>query len=369
MPRSEQSSVPTITKATWKNGRLLSIIAIVGSITLGFLGTAALVRYFKTRGPLLAVENPNRQIPPSEGDNRTPHVVFAIENAGSSLLHIKRITTSCGCTMIEAPKSVLEPGERSSIHVTGVRPAVGAPATVTVTVLSDSRDEPIKKLQITGYSEKGAPYVFSCSELVALDDVRENDRVQEFWIRTIEKERVPPWIVACDSTLPFVHISLKGQKTEIYREGFVQRTYFLQARIAVLPEPGEYRGFVALPDSSDLSVPVLVQVPHPIKSSPRALFASVSPDKSATFQLMVASTTGQPLPKLSLSASPDDQILIDPIGQEQPDSQTYKGFGVRVLPKKNNALFLGQVFVQNEETSTMLRIPVVLYSNAKTLGK
>jgi hypothetical protein len=73
---------------------------------------------------------------------------FEFENTGDARLSIQDVSTSCGCTAAVLQRREFEPGESDSIEVTWKPEGFGR-QTKSVTILSNSEDEPSLKLEIS----------------------------------------------------------------------------------------------------------------------------------------------------------------------------------------------------------------------------
>lgn len=75
--------------------------------------------------------------------------VFKFKNTGNAPLVIEDVTSSCGCTIPKKPEDPIAPGENGEIEVKYDTKRVGH-IRKTVTVYSNSKDEPTKALKIKG---------------------------------------------------------------------------------------------------------------------------------------------------------------------------------------------------------------------------
>lgn len=73
---------------------------------------------------------------------------FLIENGSSLTMHIKDVTTSCGCTISEVKKTTLLKGESSSIDVTLDTKGYSGQIQQNIFVFTDAIDNPILKFVI-----------------------------------------------------------------------------------------------------------------------------------------------------------------------------------------------------------------------------
>lgn len=78
------------------------------------------------------------------------NVNFEFENAGDSVLIIKNVSTSCGCTTTQLEKLEFQPGEKGTIPVKFNSKGFSGKITKTVTVSSNSEENLYARLEITG---------------------------------------------------------------------------------------------------------------------------------------------------------------------------------------------------------------------------
>lgn len=74
--------------------------------------------------------------------------VFKFKNVGKSPLTIKKISSSCGCTVPKKPEKPIMPGETGQIEVKYDTKKPGG-FSKTITIQSDA-SEPVKRLRIKG---------------------------------------------------------------------------------------------------------------------------------------------------------------------------------------------------------------------------
>lgn len=75
---------------------------------------------------------------------------FEFENAGDSVLIIKNISTSCGCTATKLEKKEYQPGEKGSIPVKFNSRGLQGKISKYVTVTTNDKENIYSRLQITG---------------------------------------------------------------------------------------------------------------------------------------------------------------------------------------------------------------------------
>ncbi|MCX6584145.1 MAG: DUF1573 domain-containing protein [Candidatus Aminicenantes bacterium] len=78
------------------------------------------------------------------------NVKFDFENAGDSVLIIKNVSTTCGCTTTQLEKLEYQPGEKGSIPVKFNSKGYSGKTSKTITVSSNDEAIPYARLEITG---------------------------------------------------------------------------------------------------------------------------------------------------------------------------------------------------------------------------
>jgi hypothetical protein len=75
---------------------------------------------------------------------------FEFENTGDTILLIKNISTSCGCTATKLEKKEYQPGEKGIIPVKFNSRGLNARITKSITVATNDKETPYSRLKITG---------------------------------------------------------------------------------------------------------------------------------------------------------------------------------------------------------------------------
>ncbi len=75
---------------------------------------------------------------------------FEFENTGDSVLVIKNISTSCGCTATKLEKKEYQPGEKGVIPVKFNSSGYNAKVTKSITIATNDTENPYSRLKITG---------------------------------------------------------------------------------------------------------------------------------------------------------------------------------------------------------------------------
>jgi hypothetical protein len=75
---------------------------------------------------------------------------FEFKNTGDSVLIIKNISTSCGCTATKLEKKEYQPGEKGVIPVKFNSSGYNAKVTKSITIVTNDTENPYSRLKITG---------------------------------------------------------------------------------------------------------------------------------------------------------------------------------------------------------------------------
>lgn len=77
-------------------------------------------------------------------------VVYEFENTGDSILIIKNISTSCGCTAAKIEKKEYQPGEKGQLPVKFNTRGYNGRVTKTITVSTNDEENAYSRLKVTG---------------------------------------------------------------------------------------------------------------------------------------------------------------------------------------------------------------------------
>lgn len=89
---------------------------------------------------------------------------FTFENKGTADLHIKEVTTSCGCTAALVSSNTLKPGEAGQIKVSYDSQGRAGKVDRIITVVSNDPVEPSKELTITAAVDPSMHSSFNVNE-------------------------------------------------------------------------------------------------------------------------------------------------------------------------------------------------------------
>jgi hypothetical protein len=118
-----------------------------------------------------------------------------LKNIGTSILHIKKVETSCGCTSAPLDKDSLAPGEETKMRITLNLPHANGPLSKTVTVLSDDPAAPSQVLHLLADVQR--PFQLS-SSFIPFNKGKVGDAIEG--VVTISNNAKAPVTVSCKST-------------------------------------------------------------------------------------------------------------------------------------------------------------------------
>lgn len=91
---------------------------------------------------------------------------FTFENKGTADLHIKEVTTSCGCTAALVSANTVKPGETGQIKVSYDSQGRAGKVDRVITVVSNDPVEPSKELTITAMVDPSMHSSFNVNESI-----------------------------------------------------------------------------------------------------------------------------------------------------------------------------------------------------------
>lgn len=138
----------------------LKFFLILGLVILGF----AVYGYFKAiPAPRNQTENrPQIEITPQSFDfgeveyGRVMEYTFKVKNAGSEILEIKRVATSCACTTAKIDKEKINPGGETELLVTydtGAMSGAHAKGNQERIIYIKSNDSQNPQVEVTIYAD------------------------------------------------------------------------------------------------------------------------------------------------------------------------------------------------------------------------
>lgn len=128
--------------------RLLSVLLLIIPI---ISGCSAVRQADHRKVGLVASDNTEKDYLKDFGmikEGKIAEHTFLIKNNSPEVLNIKNITSSCGCTISEIKKKILDPGETTSLKVKFNSSGYLGKVEQFVYVNTDSIDEPVIKFII-----------------------------------------------------------------------------------------------------------------------------------------------------------------------------------------------------------------------------
>lgn len=213
---------------------------------------------------------------------------FKIKNRSQSKISIQSIDSSCGCTVVEAPKSgsLESKGEiELRVHVT-VPPQGTRQSRVTLRTLNGVYQIPIdlEGKPIT------VPLVSSFADRVEIRATGHGQQVRrQLNLIAIEKAGTAPWIKGVGSSNPNIRVEIESPTEARGSDGTVRRQYPL-AIVATSPDKDQ-------PSESGWLTPI-VDGPSPAGSSHRCFVVvqSVSPIRAVPSEVLFAIHASEDLP-------------------------------------------------------------------------
>lgn len=105
------------TTSSTRTGRALYALASLAAVVGLAAGAAPVAGQASQTGPAIEIEPAVWDFGGVSQDQRLQHA-FTIENVGTEVLEIRRISTSCGCAAAVPDTSVIEPGQTTRLVVT-----------------------------------------------------------------------------------------------------------------------------------------------------------------------------------------------------------------------------------------------------------
>lgn len=213
---------------------------------------------------------------------------FKIKNRSQSKISIQSIDSSCGCTVVEAPKSgsLESKGEiELRVHVT-VPPQGTRQSHVTLRTLDGAYQIPIdlEGKPIT------VPLVSNFTDRVEIRATGHGQQVRrQLNLVAIEKAGTEPWIRGISSSNTNIRVEVESPKETLGRDGTVRRQYPLTI-VATSPDHDQ-------PSESGWLTP-LVDGPSPAGSSHRCFVVvqSVSPVRAVPSEVLFTISASEDLP-------------------------------------------------------------------------
>jgi hypothetical protein len=256
------------------NSRRTAILCLATAGTALLLG-AALLGNQAPRQPRAVVHPTSRTIvSPSEG--RRVETFFEVENTGTAELKLGETTYKCTCVVASVEPSVVKPGHKARINLE-VRPPRAGQQDASVQVATNDPSKPTLTLEVKLQGNMRPPYVVDIPQGLYFARAQAGDS-ETLFVHTCEPEGGDPWLVASESTKPFIEVTLKNTRSR-HANDIVYRRYEYEVRLADLPhEYGQFEGELQFRagDKREVvyRVPVGGQIHPPVYSTPAHIIVS-----------------------------------------------------------------------------------------------
>lgn len=206
---------------------------------------------------------------------------FLMRNAGRQPLHIRSVVPDCGCSVIQLPRKVLQPGESQQMRVSASPPRAATRA-LHFTIKSDCVASPVKVVELKVSDLTEPPFILFTPPSLVLRDVGEDDPVVRFGVKTVEKHGATPWLTGSANADAPAGVTLESVTDSVYQGGpHVLRSYEFRLGFKSEAAGGLWRGTLELLDASRTSkigrgIPLVVERHGMVFSEPTmAYFASI----------------------------------------------------------------------------------------------
>ena len=242
---------------------------------------------------------------------------FTIKNTGTAVLHINQVKSSCGCTVAQAKKKELAPGESEEIRVTYNTKKHAENVSQSIRIMTDDPDSQTTVFKVQGHVK---PLIkIEGGSGLNLGNLGLNDAVT----KSIELECLytQPLALKLKESTPSKFFDIQLETVE---EG---KRY----RLTATTQPPLVEGSL---NESAVLITGLEQMPEypvrvwgiaqgPVMVSPKVLYVMTGQDKPTTKTLRVISRRETPLKITSIKADVDSiQAEVSPEPAEAPDKRT-----------------------------------------------
>lgn len=160
---------------------------------------------------------------------------FTIVNLGTAPLEIRDVRTSCGCTVAELKKRVLQPGEETQIGSTLKLSGRQGPQNRTITVASNDPDNPAYQL---GFKGNAISAIMYDPQFINLGRVVDDEVHSQAITLKAGTDSVEFNVIGVDSSLPQIETEVKT-----VREG---KEYEIIARNSEPLKEGNLNGLITI---------------------------------------------------------------------------------------------------------------------------
>lgn len=266
----------------WSPWRLAAALPIGGLLIAALFNTKAATVKERPLDHRTVRFNPSRLIVdgererPAQARDLTLHLV----NDGDVPVRLLRITSSCGCTIVETPsEDTVNPRETTNLQARVTPPAVGE-KTSYVEAFTDSPASPVVRAELLLRGEKPrVPYLTAAPKGMSLSCRQGEANSRALVMAAVESVNSPHWLRS---------VEVDGEGLEVIAEEVTQkpgptadtcvRTYQYEIRGTPQNKPG--RKFYRLAVRSGASIPVefipvSVEVRPVLEAVPSSLYVKV----------------------------------------------------------------------------------------------
>ena len=242
-----------------------------------------------------------------EGD--VPAGKFSFRNAGTGMLELSKVDTSCGCTVASAKPDKLQPGEVGDIIFTLDLTNLRGPTEKSITVLSNDPKSPVVQLLIK--AEIKAVFEFT-PELLFLGEVQSGRSAKgEIRIKRLDGKKLH---ITKTQTKEFITVKIEPEENS---QGQVARL-LIEAKPP--GKPGVFTDMLTVhmdnSEKANLLIPIAGQLLGGVKVEPETLvwdlpdpehWPGPNPDATTVRTLIVSST------------QPDQTLEVSDFGSDLED--------------------------------------------------
>lgn len=259
--------------------------------TWGWSGMALLQSEKAEEAPYVV---PHQITVASDAPHNLAPVQLTLRNPSRQPLRLLGIDASCGCTVIDAPKTAfVAAGSEIAFTVRGTPPGVGEKH-ASIRIRTDSPSHPVIHVPVVLMGrELEVPFVTSMPDRLDLKTTRQQPSAHEFSIRTLEPAGTPPWIdipVASDAKFDVERITVSTEPDKAVPD-VVRRSYTFRLNApAILNEVLHTLRlqFASRPSSGKLrSIPVTYRLVPAVRAVPDELFFRSSEGDGAVKRTIV----------------------------------------------------------------------------------
>jgi len=297
----------------------------------------------ETGQPLIEVKNPVHnfgKIAPIQKYTCT----FEFKNVGDATLKIKKIQTTCGCTVTNLKKMIYAPGESGEIKVTYSSPKKEGDVAKNLYIKSDAKNDPKLKLTIKG-------------EVYSKIDCQ--PQIMNLALRA-ENAGLKPITIKSKDDIPFSVTSFSASKnavkakydTELAATEIVLNLSPDREKLKKIKQ-GTVKIGLTHPDCKEVTVSFTVKPPFEV-SRPRIIIQNAKPGEPVTREVWVTSNYSDHLEIESITSTKNYMEVIE---REQKDNSVKLMVQVTPPPQTGKKRYFSddlQIKVKDGDVLTVL---------------